>query len=434
MFFGCFSSTGPRALRWFVIGSLVLIWSAAGCTQSNPGADSADADGSAAADASANAKSPKSAPSTKPEPIPKMERLRSPSPALEVEQLMALGYVDGTYDPNSERHDVLIFNKRKAYRGYNFYSSRRANGARLIDMEGRTVYEWKAKQRGQWQHSELLPNGDVLVIVKDYRLSRYDKDSKLLWSVPGRFHHDLYVYHDEIYVLNRTAKIVDHIHPKWRTLADVVRVYSLDGELQREISLLDVLHRSRYAFLEPSVAHKRFRRGYELDVLHTNHVEVFDGSLSERSPLYAEGNLLVSMRNINSIAIIAGESLEILWLWGPSNLTYQHHPRLLDNGHILLFDNGLERSRVIEVDPLTDQIVWDYAPRKGFFSLTRGSVQRLPNGNTLITESDTGYVLEITPKRQVVWKFANPVVNKKQEREAIWRMTRFDPKSLTFLP
>lgn len=411
-----------------------LGFSASGCARSETSDTAVEADAVHDGATSAEPVAPKPAPPKKAEPIPKMERLRSPSRALEVEQLLALGYVDGTYDPHSERRDVLVYDKKRAQDGYNFYSSRRATGARLIDMDGRTVHQWKAKERGQWQHSELLPNGDVLVIVKDYRLSRYDKDSKLIWSVRGRFHHDLYVYDDEIYALSRRGQVIDYIHPRWPTLNDLIQVYSLDGELKREISVLDVLHRSPYSFLEPSIKHKRFRKGAELDVLHTNHVEVFNGDLANRHPIYARGNLLVSMRNINSIAIVDGQTLEILWLWGPSNLTFQHHPKLLDNGHILLFDNGLKRSRVIEVDPVTARVAWEYAPKKDFFSLTRGSVQRLANGNTLITESDTGYVFEVTPRRKVVWQFANPVVSKKGEREAIWRMTRLDPKSLTFLP
>jgi hypothetical protein len=100
---------------------------------------------------------------------------------------------------------------------------------------------------------------------------------------------------------------------------------------------------------------------------------------------------------------------------------------------MLIFDNGLSRSRVIEIEPRSGRIVWSYAPRSGFFSEYRGSNQRLPNGNTLITESDTGYVLEVTREGRVVWKFANPLVNSEQEREIIWRMTRIDPKSLDFV-
>ena len=208
----------------------------------------------------------------------------------------------------------------------------------------------------------------------------------------------------------------------------------MDGELKREISVLQTIHESDYGFLLPSIAHEKgAKKGRHLDVTHTNHVEVFDGVLADRDPIYAAGNILISMRQINTIAILDGSSSEIIWVWGPTNVTFQHHPTLLDNGHILLFDNGLKRSRVLEIDPLTGRVAWDYSPKSGFFSLSRGSNQRLANGNTLITESDRGYVLEVTPRGRTVWKFANPRIDKKKEREAIWRMTRFDPATLTFL-
>ena len=162
-----------------------------------------------------------------------------------------------------------------------------------------------------------------------------------------------------------------------------------------------------------------------LDILHTNHIEIFDGSLVDRSPLFAEGNALISIRNLNAVAILEKDTWDILWLWGPSNLTQQHHPTLLENGHVMIFNNGLNASSVVEVDPITDAIVWRYAA-DGFFSKTRGSNQRLPNGNTLITDSDRGYAFEIAPNDDIVWHFANPdVANGK--RSAIFRMTRYAP-------
>jgi hypothetical protein len=367
-------------------------------------------------------------------PTPRRQLVETRSQNLTFQQLQALGYVDGIYDPDSHLADVVLNDPKKTSPGYGFYSSRKQAGAQLIDMEGRVLHRWSASGKGEWQHAELLPNGDVIVIVKDQRLSYYDKDSKLIWSKRGRFHHDLSIYGEEIYVLTRVGRVVDYIHPRSPTLVDVIQVRSLDGELKREISVLDAIHDSAYGFLLPGVAHeRRATKGKQLDVLHTNHVEVFDGRLAERDPIYAEGNILISMRNINAIAILDGDSAEVVWIWGPTNLTFQHHPTLLDDGHILLFDNGVERSRVLEIDPLSHAIVWQYSPRSGFFSKTRGSNQRLANGNTLITESDRGYVLEVTPKAKTVWKFANPVVNRKKEREAIWRMTRFDPETLTFL-
>ena len=42
------------------------------------------------------------------------------------------------------------------------------------------------------------------------------------------------------------------------------------------------------------------------------------------------------------------------------------------------------------------------------FSKTLGSCQRLPNGNTLITESENGRALEVTRDKRVVWEFYNP--------------------------
>ena len=61
-------------------------------------------------------------------------------------------------------------------------------------------------------------------------------------------------------------------------------------------------------------------------------------------------------------------------------------------------------------------------------------MQRLPNGNTLITESDRGYVFEVTPQKETVWRFANPDVDQSDMRIAIWRMTRFSLNELDFLP
>jgi hypothetical protein len=376
-------------------------------------------------------------PAPKPKPSRKRQLVEASSRALELEQLQALGYVDGTYDPEHEKKNVLVHVEEAVQPGYNFYSSRNAQGAKLIDMEGRTVHEWETPQRGAWQHSELLPNGDVLVIVKDRRLSRYDAKSKHRWSVTGRFHHDMWIHDDDIYVLSRRAELVKQIHPRTKTLVDVIQVRSLStGELKREISVLGSLIDSPFSFLMPRLPKgTRTKRGRPLDVLHTNHVEVFDGSLVDHHPMYAEGNILVSMRNINAIAVIEPKSGDVVWIWGPTNITFQHHPTALENGHILLFDNGLTRSRILEINPAaSDSIVWSYAPRSGFFSKTRGGNQRLPNRNTLITESDRGYVFEVTPKGRIVWKFANPVVNRKNEREAIWRMTRVDPSTLTFLP
>lgn len=70
-----------------------------------------------------------------------------------------------------------------------------------------------------------------------------------------------------------------------------------------------------------------------------------------------------------------------------------------------------QSSRVIEVDPVTQRIHWEYAgsDAEPFFSYWRSSQQRLPNGNTLIVESATGRVFEVTRDRRIVWEYVNPI-------------------------
>jgi outer membrane protein assembly factor BamB len=87
----------------------------------------------------------------------------------------------------------------------------------------------------------------------------------------------------------------------------------------------------------------------------------------------------------------------------------------LPNGNVLLFDNyGHYReggiSRVIEFDPKTMELVWSYTGSGDhpFESAIRSGQERLPNGNTLITESDGGRLLEVTRDGDIVWEYINP--------------------------
>jgi outer membrane protein assembly factor BamB len=145
-----------------------------------------------------------------------------------------------------------------------------------------------------------------------------------------------------------------------------------------------------------------------------------------------KGDLLFCIRNLNLIGILGLDEERIVWTWGPDTLDRPHQPTVLDNGNILVFDNGTHKrkhSRVIELDPSTGEIVWLYesSPPEAFFSKLRGSNQRLANGNTLITESDRGHVFEVTPEGETVWDFWNFETNEDGLRSVIYRMTRYDP-------
>ena len=112
------------------------------------------------------------------------------------------------------------------------------------------------------------------------------------------------------------------------------------------------------------------------------------------------------------------------------------------DGDLLIYDNGgiagfpIEvrwYSRILEVDPASCQVVWQYNSTKNgktaqaFFSNSRGSAQRLPNGNTLISEPIWLRIFEVTPDGEIVWEYmheASPPDEYVRKTENIYRAYR----------
>ena len=142
------------------------------------------------------------------------------------------------------------------------------------------------------------------------------------------------------------------------------------------------------------------------DALHTNSVHVLGRKLAAKFPGLKAGQVLISMRHLNAIAVVDPETRAVVWAaQGPWRA--QHDAVFLDNGHLLLFDNlGLAAgSRVLEYDFQTQAFPWSYsgANRGAFFTEERGMSQRLPNGNTLIVNSEGREMFEVTRNQEVVW-------------------------------
>ena len=104
---------------------------------------------------------------------------------------------------------------------------------------------------------------------------------------------------------------------------------------------------------------------------------------------------------------------------------------MTDSGTIVLFDNGHETdrpwSRVVEVDAVNREIVWQYegTVEERFYSLSMGSAQRLPNGNTLVGESLQGRAFEVTPEGMIVWEWRNPEYDPETHKGAFYRIERY---------
>ncbi|TDI43254.1 MAG: hypothetical protein E2P00_05350 [Acidobacteria bacterium] len=331
-------------------------------------------------------------------------------------RLATLGYLAG-HDAAPSQSGVIHHDPAAASPGLNLTISGHAAEARLMDMDGRILHTWqrefhqvwprrkKVVRAEGWRRVHLFPDGSLLAIYDGLGLVKLDSRSRVIWSYDGHVHHDLEIQPDgSIYTLTWKARRRPDLHPGEPILDDQITILDSDGTWRRDISLLDALEKSPYASL---LAH----RGADTDIFHTNTIEVLDGRFAHLDAAFKAGNIMVAIRYLDTIAIIDPGLGEMVWAL--SGVTrWPHQPTFLDNGHLLIFDNlGPEtHSRVIEIDPITRAIIWNYAgsPARPFFSESCGTAQRLANGNTLITESDRGRAFELDPTGRVVWEFLNP--------------------------
>jgi hypothetical protein len=333
----------------------------------------------------------------------------------------AVPYLQG-YRPAQDQAVVEERDPHAAYQGLNLYVSGHAAEAVLMDMHGKTLHRWRYPLRRlwpdlaadpemakleYWRRAHLFPNGDLLAIYEGLGLVKLNARSRVLWAHRGGTHHDLFVTREGlIYTLDREGRIIPRINPKEGVLEDFVTVLGPNGGVRRKISILKAFERSPYASL---VQNMPLRKG---DIFHTNTLEMLDGRFVGLNPAFRKGNLLISVFVLNTVAVIDPDRETVVWA-RTGGWRHQHQPTFLDNCHLLVFDNmgaGNGRSRVQEIDPVSGKLFWQYGgtPDVDLFSKTLGSCQRLPNGNTLITESENGRALEVTADKRTVWEFHNP--------------------------
>jgi len=191
-------------------------------------------------------------------------------------------------------------------------------------------------------------------------------------------------------------------------------------------------------------------------------------------------NIIWDSRETNILGITDKKTGKIVWKVGPYYNTNeklkklgwiigQHHVHMIPRGlpgegNILIFDNGgwagygipnpgsptgnknvlRDYSRVLEIDPTTLQIVWQYTPEEAglvhppdanrFYSPFISGQQRLPNGNTLITEGSGGRIIEVTPEHEIVWEYISPYWGTSLKMNMIYRAYRVPYEWVPQLP
>ena len=317
---------------------------------------------------------------------------------------------------------LVYRDESKSFGGYTLFSPVRGHHADLLDPEGRIVHQWHHAEG--IQHVKWLPNGRLLVHTSPPEsaegaeviggsagaLLELDHESNVVWE-----YRDVYMHHDYQRLENGNTLVIrwaklpadvaarvqgGHIapdDPDWMW-GDVVREIDPAGDVVREWRSWEHLSTDHHVKC-PLESRKEWT--------HLNSIEVT-----------SNGDWLLSFRLTSTVAIVDRATDDVRWRWGADVLSHQHHATWLDNGHILVFDNGCHRreapsfSQIVELDPQTREVVWSYRgePILAFYSFMVSGCERLPNGNTFITEGATGRLFEITTEGETVWEYVSPWV------------------------
>lgn len=346
------------------------------------------------------------------------------------------------------REDLLsttVYVPHKAYNGYTLFSPKGAEKTWLIDMQGRFVHCWQAPNK-PGEHAVLLPNGHLLYAGRLEEgplagvfggaggvLLELDWNGDEVWRYEDPFmHHDFCRMDSGNTMVLRWEEIPEDVAAKVKggvpgTERDGVIWGDAFQEIDRDGNIVWEWHGYDHLDPEEYIICPLCRRA---DWTHCNNCEVLP-----------DGNILTTSFTMNSILIIDKKTGAIKWRWGQEELGHPHNPTLLDNGNILVFDNGLHRpminqtySRILEIEKETGKIVWEYMDTTPtYFSAPFISgCQRLPNGNTFICAGPTGHFFEVTKAGEIVWEYINPFFYQiPMERigfsNLVFRAHRYDP-------
>lgn len=372
-----------------------------------------------------------------------------------LERLKSIPYTATTEDTVPEcLKGVTLHDRARAWQGYNLYCSRIEPEAFLLDMGGNIVNRWFYEQDrfNFWNYAILDDDGDLVVLNDTRYILKLDWDSNLVWEQPRPVNHDVAGAPDgTLYAIEYDTRQHRGLTVRFGQIVhldadgEALGIWSTHDRLDylKEVldtsSFLDVILDSMIAHgvspdtlqrISGKVDVSAVGRGARLyDYFRLNTVTIVpETPLGRRDPRFAAGRLLICLRNVNQICTLDWDSGKILWRWGAEELEWPHHPTMLENGNILVFDNGVVRkySRVIELNPVSGEVEWEYIgnPPEEFYSRTRGSSQRLPNGNTLICESNDGRAFEVTRDGETVWEWFNPIM-RDDRRAQVYRMIRY---------
>lgn len=317
---------------------------------------------------------------------------------------------------------LVFLNTRVCVPGFTVFTPVNEKAAYLIDNRGQVVLRWQLAQLPA-SGGRLLPNGNLLILLQDPQspcfgiegsggfLQEIDADSKVVWE-----YADPYLHHEAIRLVNGNFMAM-----RWEAMDESLSARVKDGQPvagpMYEDCLVEINRQKQVVWDWKTSDRISPEEIYHCPVcprdtwLHMNSVYEMKNE-----------NLLISYPKANTIAIIDKRNKSIIWQWdSKGEISHQHSPIELDNGNIMVFDNGMhpfkystDFSRVIELNPVSQKVVWMYMGDSDgrlavyFDSPVYSNVQKLVNENMIVTDGLYGTIMELAPNGELIWEYVNP--------------------------
>ena len=320
--------------------------------------------------------------------------------------------------------------------------------AEIINLDNETVHKWNIDWFKIWSDAKHLPendipkekpgthiqgaivleNGDLVFNFEYLGLVRINREGKVVWRLPYQTHHSIHKHDDgNLWICGRKYRTeknpsLPHLVPPF--YEETILEVTPEGKILREWNIADILRKNGYTGLlyqgtlnneSTQIKGDDFLLGSD-DILHLNDVEPFSAKLQEG--FFNQGDVLVSLRNINTVFVFNVETEKIKFI-SIGQFVRQHDPDFIDGNTFSVFDNNnnsapqgdLRQSRItiVSAQDNTNKVYFEGTSEKPFFTNVMGKHQWLPNGNLLITETMSGKGFEIDRQGEVVWQYINYV-------------------------
>jgi len=288
----------------------------------------------------------------------------------------------------------------------------------------------KTNARYMPMHPMLMPDGG-LIVHDSSPLVRIDACGRSKWMIDGIFHHALERAPDGTLWANYRAPVSHQPGVGPAFVDESLAHLTADGHMLGQTSIIAMLDHNGLGYLWRS-------RPYLDDPIHLNDIQPVPGD----GPYWRKGDVFVSLRNLSLVLLYRPAEDRVIW----SRATpwrFQHDIAILDDHRISVFDNhwrfAWDKPEHTEVDGTNHLVVYDFANQTTSEPLARtfhdlairtnaqGRATPLPNGDTLIEETERGRIWRVAADGTARWRYISA---DEQERRYQLRWSRYlDPNS-----